>query len=96
MANVLLLISIVFKVFHILSAVNGFDTAYFRKIRPCLQQLLIQSSQNTVLYAENHLFQSQTGANIAKNVPNRNENGKRLCMRGNEEIKWAFRTLKTA
>lgn len=96
MANVLLLIAIVFNVFHILSAVNGFGIAYFRKIRPCLQKLLIRSSQNTVLYAEKHLFQSQTGANIAKNVPNRNENEKRLCMRGNEEIKWAFRTLKTA
>lgn len=96
MANVLLLIAIVFKVFHILSAVNGFDIAYFRKIRPCLQKLLIRNSQNTVLYAEKHLFPNPTGANIVKSVPNRNGNEKRLCMRGNEEIKWAFRTLKTA
>ena len=74
MANVLLLIAIAFKAFHILSAVNGLGIAYFRKIRPCLQRLLIRSSQNTVLYAEKHLFQSRIGANIAKNAPNRSEN----------------------
>ena len=85
MANVLLLIVIVFKVFHILSAVNGLEMPYFRRTRPYLRKLCIHSTQNIVLYAENHLFQSQTGANIAKNVPNRNENEKRLCMNGNEE-----------
>ena len=46
---------------HTLFGVNGLEMLYFLRTRSHLQKSYSRRNQNTVLYAENHLFRNQTG-----------------------------------